>query len=144
MPSIRPLAILVPFLDARRALALAGCASPGGAADHSLQRVQGPPGAGEVSECTIEQDEIAGKVTPKPGPAAAPGAKAGGSPTAPFLFRSVRIEDPKLVEDLQKAGIEYQRRAPGDPLAVPLGLALADRCHRAALVGAFAPTRGRG
>ena len=62
---------------------------------------------GEVSECTIEQDEIAGKVTPKPGPIAAPGGKAGRSSTAPFLFRSVRIEDPKLVEDLQKAGIEY-------------------------------------
>ena len=62
---------------------------------------------GKVSECTIEQDEIAGKVTPKPGPVAAQGGKAGRSSTAPFLFRSVRIEDPELVEDLQKAGIEY-------------------------------------
>ena len=33
--------------------------------------------------------------------------------TAPFPFRSVRIEDPKLVEDLQKAGIEYRGLRPG-------------------------------
>jgi cell division protease FtsH len=67
---------------------------------------------GEISDCTIEQDEITGKVTPKPsGPGSAPGGKAGRS--EPFAFRSVRIEDPKLVEDLQKAAVEFSGVRPG-------------------------------
>jgi cell division protease FtsH len=67
---------------------------------------------GEVSDCTIEQDEITGKVTPKPGaPAISTGDKKGAS--EPFLFRSVRIEDPKLVEDLQKAGAAFSGVRPG-------------------------------
>ncbi len=68
---------------------------------------------GEVSECTVEQDEITGKATPKPGAPAVPGGKAKAGTDAPFQFRSVRIEDPKLVEDLQKAGVEYKGVRPG-------------------------------
>jgi cell division protease FtsH len=70
-------------------------------------------GRGEVSECTVEQDEITGKVTPKAGTGAAPADSAKAGPDAPFGFRSVRIEDPKLVEDLQKAGVEFSGVRPG-------------------------------
>jgi hypothetical protein len=45
-------------------------------------------------------------------PCAARG-KAGAGSAAPFLFRSVRIEDPKLVEELQKAGVTYSGVRPG-------------------------------
>ncbi len=68
---------------------------------------------GEISECTIEEDEITGKVTQKPATVPTPGAKAEGRPAEPFLFRSVRTEDPKLVEDLQKAGVEFSGVRPG-------------------------------
>jgi cell division protease FtsH len=67
---------------------------------------------GEVSECTVEQDEITGKVTSKPATGAASADKKVGT-EAPFSFRSVRIEDPKLVEDLEKAGVEFSGVRPG-------------------------------
>ena len=67
---------------------------------------------GEVSDCTVEEDEITGKATPKPGVHDAP-AKGKGSPNAPFLFRTVRVEDPKLVEHLQKAGVKFTGVRPG-------------------------------
>jgi cell division protease FtsH len=67
---------------------------------------------GEISECTIEDGEITGKITPKPA-AEKPKPTGKTSPDAPFLFRSVRIEDPKLVEDLQKAGIQFSGVRPG-------------------------------
>ena len=70
-------------------------------------------GRGEVTECTVEQDEITGKITPKPRTGAAPPDKAKASTDAPFAFRSVRVEDPKLVEDLQKAGSSSAGCAPG-------------------------------
>jgi len=34
-------------------------------------------------------------------------------PTEPFLFRTVRVEDPKLVEELQKAGVKFAGVRPG-------------------------------
>ena len=67
---------------------------------------------GEISDITIEQDEINGKVTPKSAESKAATADKK-SVTAPFLFRSVRIEDPKLVEDLQKAGVQFSGVRPG-------------------------------
>ncbi len=68
---------------------------------------------GEVSECTIEEDEITGKVTPKPGTVAPAAGKTTASPQAAFQFRSVRIEDPKLVEDLEKASVAFTSVRPG-------------------------------
>jgi cell division protease FtsH len=113
MPPIRPLGFWYLFLmlillwvwqDALRQVALRTI--PYSAFKDHLAR-------GEVSECTIEQDEITGKVTPKAGPGATPGGKAEPGSDAPFLFRSVRIEDPKLVEDLQKAAVTYSGVRPG-------------------------------
>jgi len=70
---------------------------------------------GEVAQCTVEQDEILGKIVPKPGTARAPtpAGKTATTPTAPFSFRSIRVEDPKLVEELQRAGVEYSGMRPG-------------------------------
>ncbi len=68
---------------------------------------------GEVSECTVEPDEITGKVTPKSGTSAAPGGRTETGPNAPFSFRCIRIEDPKLVEELEKAGVVFSGVRPG-------------------------------
>ncbi|MHB1562090.1 MAG: ATP-dependent zinc metalloprotease FtsH, partial [Isosphaeraceae bacterium] len=59
---------------------------------------------GEVSDCIVEQDEITGKITPM-----AKEAKAGES----FGFRTVRVEDPQLVADLEKAGAAFSGVRPG-------------------------------
>ncbi len=66
---------------------------------------------GEVSDCTVEQDEITGKITPKAasGAAKAEVAKAGEA----FGFRTVRVEDPQLVADMEKAGAAFSGVRPG-------------------------------
>ncbi|MGB9624629.1 MAG: ATP-dependent metallopeptidase FtsH/Yme1/Tma family protein, partial [Phycisphaerae bacterium] len=84
---------------------------------------------GEVAECRIEQDVITGKVVPRPAahtatsPAAtrpvavhppATQAAAKEPPAArPYMFRTVRVEDPKLVEDLEAAHVEFVGVRPG-------------------------------
>ncbi len=82
---------------------------------------------GRVAELTINETDITGKVLSKPGPQRqagpvapaetnAPEAKASktaekekANPATPesYLFRAVRVEDPDLVRDLQKAGVEF-------------------------------------
>ncbi|WP_370568275.1 ATP-dependent zinc metalloprotease FtsH [Methylacidimicrobium sp. AP8] len=58
----------------------------------------------EILECTITPDEILGKMavpgTAKPGERAKPAPKTA-------LFRTVRVEDPNLVAELQSAGTVY-------------------------------------
>jgi cell division protease FtsH len=56
--------------------------------------------AHEVKEAVVESDEIRGQIVPK-------AAKAGEQAPPPFDFRTVRLEDPKLVEELQAAGATY-------------------------------------
>ncbi|MCX7824805.1 MAG: ATP-dependent zinc metalloprotease FtsH [Verrucomicrobiae bacterium] len=51
--------------------------------------------AREVVECAVKTDEIVGRVEPK------------DKKDAAFLFRTVRVEDPKLVEELQVAGVKF-------------------------------------
>jgi len=68
---------------------------------------------GEVAECTIEQDEITGKITPKQETAVPQGGKTAAAVPVPFRFRSIRIEDPKLVEELQAAKVEFSGVRPG-------------------------------
>ncbi len=75
---------------------------------------------GEVTKCEVRETEIKGSIAPKgPLPAAVGETAAstnqnGGaqsaaskSPNEPFLFRTVRVEDAKLVEDLEKARVEF-------------------------------------
>jgi cell division protease FtsH len=79
-----------------------------------------------VAEAVVRQDEIDGRIVPKPGhetknkPAenATPTPSSGATqpPPAeakPFFFRTERIEDPGLVSELQAAGVQYGAARPG-------------------------------
>ncbi len=59
---------------------------------------------GEVAECAVGPDEIDGRIVPK---------AAGKAAAAPFPFRTVRVEDPRLIEQLQAAGVKYTGERPG-------------------------------
>jgi cell division protease FtsH len=71
-----------------------------------------------VKDAIVKQDEIVGRIFPATGsgtnmssslPAIAQtnNQAAGTNTTTPFHFRTVRIEDPELVKDLQASGAEY-------------------------------------
>src|ERR1041385_3214253 len=64
----------------------------------------------EVVECSVKETEITGKIQPKtspvPSPTTSTNALAPGQDKS-FLFRTIRLEDPKLVEQLQAAGTKY-------------------------------------
>ncbi len=76
---------------------------------------------GEVVECAVKDEDITGKIILKtPTGAATNLAEIARSPSSAqtnsltatntprdFLFRTVRLEDPKLVEELQKAGVKF-------------------------------------
>ena len=76
----------------------------------------------EVLRCIVRTDDIQGEIQPKSLAAEtnstagittnAPGAKAGAE-VKPFLFRTIRVEDPKLVDDLEAAGVKFQGERPG-------------------------------
>ncbi|HEY5778918.1 MAG TPA: ATP-dependent metallopeptidase FtsH/Yme1/Tma family protein, partial [Terrimicrobiaceae bacterium] len=83
----------------------------------------------EVTEASIQLDEIVGQIVPRASSdAAAPEATAkpageggaGVSPSPkqppadarPFFFRTVRVEDPDLVNELQAAGVKYTGTRP--------------------------------
>ncbi len=81
---------------------------------------------GAVVDAVVKQDEIDGRVVPKPGhePASKPAESptSASSPVAPqpspaetkpFFFRTERIEDPGLVNELQAAGVKYGATRPG-------------------------------
>jgi cell division protease FtsH len=85
----------------------------------------------EVVEAAVKQNEIVGRIMPlaarqtnappsRPALTAtdtnatdlAPGVRRGTTQTKPFLFRTVRVEDPDLVKELQAAGVEYTGTRP--------------------------------
>ena len=74
----------------------------------------------EVTKCVVKQDDIQGEIQPKAQPATPAGpatntvaaGKPGAAPKS-FLFRTVRVEDPKLVDELQSAGVTFQGERPG-------------------------------
>jgi cell division protease FtsH len=70
----------------------------------------------EVVEANIQQNDIRGRINPTAGAAARSPAREGHAkaegkettqPTEPFNFRTERVEDRKLVEALQAAGVKY-------------------------------------
>lgn len=83
----------------------------------------------EVEHCAIGEEEIKGRIVPQPatadqaipptetGPVADPssdeatgsvdGDKSGGHAAEPFEFRTIRVEDPKLIEELEAAGVDF-------------------------------------
>jgi cell division protease FtsH len=81
---------------------------------------------GAVAEAVVRQNEIDGRIVPKPDhetekkaeekatPASSPGAtQPPAAETKPFYFRTERIEDPGLVNELQSAGVQYGAARPG-------------------------------
>jgi cell division protease FtsH len=73
----------------------------------------------EVVECTVKAESISGKIrlgasgaTPGATPAVTNQAAAGAKPKE-FLFHTVRVEDPKLVEELEAANISFKGEVPG-------------------------------
>ncbi len=81
----------------------------------------------EVADAVVKQDEITGRIAPQAAPATnaavsvvaspptngpAGTTNAAAAPTGPFQFRTVRIEDPELVKDLQASGAQYDGERP--------------------------------
>jgi cell division protease FtsH len=81
----------------------------------------------EVMDAVVKQDEILGRIVPRAATATngvlplvstaptngrAAGTNATAAATAPFQFRTVRIEDPDLVKDLQASGAQYNGERP--------------------------------
>lgn len=85
-----------------------------------------PPGPGQAkasspsgspeSTTAQPQPEAPAKSSPAkdspPGPAEK-NAQAQPEPTPPFVFRTVRVEDPKLVDELEAKGVQYTGVRPG-------------------------------
>jgi cell division protease FtsH len=125
----------------------------------------------EVTEATIQQDEIVGRIVPRSSPetkaAAAsatpvespaagvtPSPRPTPAPTNPFFFRTVRVEDPDLVSELQAAGVNFSGTRPSVlsqflmawvlPLLILFGLwSLLARRFRAAGEGVFGIGKSR-
>jgi cell division protease FtsH len=66
----------------------------------------------EVVECDVQPDEIVGKIQPK-APTAQANAKGKATKPAAYMFRTVRVEDPDLVKQLQAAGVKFTGVRPG-------------------------------
>jgi cell division protease FtsH len=81
----------------------------------------------EVVDAVVRQNEIVGRVVPQAAPTPnmaattpavaetnipAAGTNAPAAATAPFQFRTQRIEDPDLVRDLQASGAQYNGERP--------------------------------
>ena len=75
----------------------------------------------EVVRCVIREDDIQGEILPpkatetKSPPEVhtnAPAAKPAPAEAKPILFRTVRVEDPKLVDELQAAGVQFRGERP--------------------------------
>src|SRR5580704_7185774 len=80
----------------------------------------------EITEAVVKQDEIDGRIVPRAERETKNTPAEHGSPTAspeatqqppaeakPFFFRTERIEDPGLVNELQAAGVQYGAARPG-------------------------------
>ena len=78
----------------------------------------------EVTEAVVKENEIDGRIVPKeqaagkvssaePSPSASPSAEVKKEEAEPFFFRTERVEDPELVNQLQAAGVKYAAARPG-------------------------------
>jgi len=79
---------------------------------------------GEVVECTLKEDAIEGKIQPKFQATASPTAETNAlestnaaaagkaAPPKPFLFRTVRVEDPQLVQELEQHHVKFTGERP--------------------------------
>src|SRR5438552_13998440 len=58
----------------------------------------------EVVECVVKEDAVEGKIQPK--------TSAGQEGSKAYMFRAVKIEDPKLVDELEVAGVKFTGARP--------------------------------
>ncbi|MFZ5493966.1 MAG: ATP-dependent zinc metalloprotease FtsH [Verrucomicrobiota bacterium] len=80
---------------------------------------------GEVTEATVKTDEIVGRIAPRAARAGdSAGNAAGSGSSGPFLFRTVRMEDPDLVRELRAAGTVFSALRPGFLTELLLGWVL--------------------
>jgi cell division protease FtsH len=75
----------------------------------------------EVARCVVREEDIQGEIVPKQPTASNPAssattngtaAKSDASEAKPILFRTVRVEDSKLVDELQAAGVQFGGERP--------------------------------
>jgi len=77
----------------------------------------------EVVNAVVRQSEISGRIVPRTAPATGAGApietnlqsrgmNASVAETGPFQCRTLRMEDPDLVRDLQASGAQYTGERP--------------------------------
>lgn len=72
----------------------------------------------EIVRCVVREDDIQGEILRQAaqGPPNQPDtnapAKVAGNDTKPMLFRTVRVEDAKLVDELQAAGVQFRGERP--------------------------------
>jgi cell division protease FtsH len=86
---------------------------------------------GEVTKISLGENQIEGEMRPAPVEGAVDLSEEGAEAPEPQLFRTVRVEDPNLIEELSKHGVEFTGVRP-NPLtqfllawAIPIGLLLA-------------------
>ncbi len=94
---------------------------------------------GEVVEVTLHPDEIIGRIRPKPAAPTPPSQNQLSKPSASkatagkeYLFRTIRVEDPDLVKELEAHGVKFAAVRPSFlsqllvswvlPLAILFGL----------------------
>jgi cell division protease FtsH len=75
----------------------------------------------EVAKCVLRDVDIQGEIRPKQAPTSdtnAPvttnstSAKAASAEKKTILFRTIRVEDPKLVDELEAAGVQFRGERP--------------------------------
>src|SRR5215475_4751047 len=83
---------------------------------------------GQLVKCVIKTDTVEGEINPTLKPIAQPGTNVAlptpgsltntarssstNSESKPFLFRVTRVEDPKLVEELEQLGVQFRGERP--------------------------------
>src|SRR2546427_8374753 len=88
----------------------------------------------EVLECAVKENTVEGKIQPKAETTTlstnASAAEKAATAKKEFFFRSVRVEDPKLVEELENANVKFRGERPNFlsqfmlAWIVPLGIML--------------------
>jgi cell division protease FtsH len=72
---------------------------------------------GEVTEAAIKTDVVEGSIKPKtqalPPEQVKTNAATAANADKSFLFRTIRVEDPRLVEELEKANVKFVGARPG-------------------------------
>jgi cell division protease FtsH len=78
--------------------------------------------AGELRDLSLAESEIRGRIVPGPWAEGEVTDAALGADAGEFSFRTVRVEDPELTDELDAAGVEYRGVAPNRSFELMLWL----------------------